>query len=228
MYALAASQTYIIHDRPVPEDIAQRLSQEGAESLSAHQLLEVLLGPDTAEQIQLAEYGSGILSTLEQVSDIQRLWPLNDEKARELLAALSLGRRLFSPTSGSFVTIRGIDDVWRAYSSMNSLPKEQLRLLLINSRYQLVHEEILAVGQLDDLSIRPRDVFQPAVERRVAAILLVHNHPSGDPTPSQSDRDFTKVIQDAGELLGIELLDHVIIGHDRAESSMPVVDPPGK
>jgi DNA repair protein RadC len=111
---------------------------------------------------------------------------------------------------------------------MNSLPKEQLRLLLINSRYQLVHEEILAVGQLDDLSIRPRDVFQPAVERRVAAILLVHNHPSGDPTPSQSDRDFTKVIQDAGELLGIELLDHVIIGHDRAESSMPVVDPPGK
>jgi DNA repair protein RadC len=108
---------------------------------------------------------------------------------------------------------------------MSQLAKEQLRVALINSHYQLVHEETLAIGSTEYLHIQARDIFQPAVERRVTAIILVHNHPSGDSTPSQSDSDFTEHMVAAGKLLGIELLDHVIIGADSYTSCLQVEVP---
>jgi len=219
-YTIPEVRSYIIHDRPVEALPIRRLQTEGPDVLSASQLLQISLGQADGFESILKEYGVQFLTTLHTVSDIVDTLKLDHLQATRLLAILSLGRRLFSAPQGALIVVRGINDVFEQYRIMVTLAKEQLRLLMLNSRYQVVHEEVLAIGGLDSIQISARDVFQPAVERRVSAIILVHNHPSGDPTPSQADYELTKRIKEAGELLGIELLDHVVIGRDEAKSCL--------
>jgi len=219
-YKIPAPQSYIIHDRPADNLPIRRLQTEGGEVLSTNQLLQIALGQADGFENILKEYGVQFLATLHSVPEIVEALKIDHMQATRLLAILSLGKRLFSPDQGSMVTIQGIEDIYAHYRFMATLAKEQLRCLLINSRYQVIHEEMIAVGSLDNLQISARDVFQAAVERRVTAIILVHNHPSGDATPSPADLEFTKTIQTAGNLLGIELLDHVVIGRDKAESCL--------
>jgi DNA repair protein RadC len=220
MYTLQ-SRPYVIRDQPGPAlTPEERIRQQSSLALTVAELLQVILGESLASSLNIAEYGSSQLTTVRTIQDVQQRWPLSDEDAARLLAAVDLGRRLFAPANGSLATIRGIEDVYQAYRSMANLSKEEIRVLLINSRYQLIHEETVAVGSLNELTLQPRDIFQSAVERRVSAVILVHNHPSGDPTPSEADRAVTRRLTEAGKLLGIELLDHVIIGHDSYQSCM--------
>lgn len=217
-YVLRDPQPYVIHDRPVDKEPMRRLQTEGADVLSASQLLQIALGQAEGFEDTLKEYGVQFLTTLKSVGEIVTTLKLSHLQATRLLAILALGRRLFSPAQGSMPIVRGIEDVFLNYRMMAALAKEQLRVLLLNSRYQVVHEETVAIGSLDSLQILPRDIFQPAVERRVGAIILVHNHPSGDPTPSAADKEFTRQVAEAGKILGIELLDHVVIGADAYQS----------
>lgn len=224
-YRLSDNKTYIIHDRPADDLPIRRLQTEGGEVLTANQLLQISLGQVDGFEPILKEYGVQFLTTLRTVPEIVAALKIDHMQATRLLAILSLGRRLFAEPQGSLLVIRGPQDVYDQYRSMATLAKEQLRCLFLNSRYHVVHEEILAIGNLDRLTIEARDVFQPAVERRVGAIILVHNHPSGDSTPSNTDLTFTKTIQEAGELLGIELLDHVIIAGTSYASCLPPSKP---
>ena len=159
----------------------------------------------------LQEYGIYALTALHTVEEMTYALQISQKDAVNLLTSLELGKRFYGKNVGSLIQIRGVEDVYMHYRSMATLPKEQLRALLINSRYQVVHEELLAVGSIESLHITPRDTFQAAVERRVNGIILVHNHPSGDPTPSKADYDFTTATIEVGKVLGIQLLDHVII-----------------
>jgi len=219
-YIIPAPPVYIIHDRPVDKVPMRRIQNEGPEVLSVNELLSVALGQAEGIESQLQEYGTGLLTTLHSVEDIMETLKLDRIQATRMLAMLSLGKRLFTPEQGSMTQIRSIADVYNHCRSMSMLTREQLRLLLINSRYQVVHEEVLAIGGVEALSLAGRDVFQPAVERRVPAVVLVHNHPSGDPTPSESDLEFTKKMQQAAQVLGIELIDHVIIGASSYKSCL--------
>jgi len=219
-YRIPEPQLYVIHDRPVEKLPIRRLQTEGPDVLSTGQLLQIALGQADGLEDSLQEYGVQFLTTLHSVSDVVEALKVDHLQATRLLAMLSLGRRLFSPAEGSMPVVRGIEDIFNAYRSMASLAKEQLRLLLINSRYQVVHEEVLAIGGVEGLQIPMREVFQPAVERRVVAVILVHNHPTGDPTPSEADIAFTQQVAKAGKLLGIELLDHVVIGRDSYRSCL--------
>jgi DNA repair protein RadC len=213
-YKVQEPRQYVIHDRPDDDLPIRRLQVEGADVLHVNDLLQIALGRvDNFDQLT-QEYGAQFLTTLHTVPEIVETLHLDHIQATRLLAILALGKRLYSPSQGSLPIVRGAEDVFKYHRSLSALAKEQFRVLLINSRYQLIHEELVAVGSIDSLSISPRDIFQPAVERRVNAIILVHNHPSGDPTPSASDLEFTQTIKEAGELLGIELLDHIIIGQD--------------
>ena len=98
------------------------------------------------------------------------------------------------------------------------MKKEHLRALYLNSRYQIIHDEVISVGSLTASIIHPRELFQPAIEHGAVAIVIAHNHPSGDSKPTEDDRTITKQLQDAGSILGIELLDHLIITSNSYES----------
>lgn len=216
-------RSYVIHDRPVDDHVASELTTGNSDALSISELLNSAMGEQLAVTRIVHEYGSHVLASLKSAQQIEEVLGLEPKAARKLFAILSLGRRLYAPSESSFIRIRGVEDVFTHYRSLAKLAKEQLWILLINSRYQVIHEEVLAVGSTDNLHITAKDVFQSAIERRATAVILVHNHPSGDPTPSKADLAFTKELQKAATVLGIDLLDHVIITNESFASCIPQV-----
>jgi DNA repair protein RadC len=113
-------------------------------------------------------------------------------------------------------SIRGPVDVWRRMGPvLRDLEQEEFHILLLNSQHHLIREVLVTRGILDASLIHPREVFRPAVSEGAAAVILVHNHPSGDPSPSAEDRAVTRQMVDAGRILGIPVLDHVIVGDGR-------------
>lgn len=207
----STTKYYQIRDAEIEISPKDKLLQHGSDLLTANELIQLSLG-DEKIQTAINEYGFGLLTSIHSVEDAQSILKISHDDSVKLYAILTLGKRLFAAGQGSMPQIRCAEDVYNHCRSMENLASEQLKVLLINSRYQLVHEEVLAIGGIENAKIAARDVFHPAVERRVNSMVLVHNHPSGDPTPSKADLDFTIDIQKAGELLGITLLDHIIIG----------------
>ena len=211
---------YTLHDRPDERMPIRRLQKEGADVLELNELLQIALGKVDGFEKVLQEYGASFLTTLHTVAEITELTGLDHLQATRLLAILGLGKRLYAPNYGSLPILRGPQDVYNHLRSMAYLPTEQLRLLLVNSRFQLVHEQVLAIGRREHLEIPAYEVLQAPVERRVTAFILVHNHPSGDATPSPSDLEFTEQIRKAAEFMHHDLLDHVIIAEQGYSSCM--------
>jgi DNA repair protein RadC len=206
--------TYTIHDRPPEKAPFKRLQTEGADVLEVNELLQIAMGKVDGFEDVLRQYGVAFLTTLHSVTDIMEVLHLDQIQATKLLAILGLGKQLYTPSQGSLPFVRGIEDIHFLYGTMANLTREQLRILLIDSRYKLIHEETLAIGATEHLNVPMLDILQPAVERRINAFILIHNHPSGDSTPSTSDLQFTHRVQEAAKVLDIDLLDHVIIARD--------------
>ena len=152
----------------------------------------------------------------------------NPEKLREslslgfvqtcqLMAVLELGRRFFGSPK-SLKKIISTDDAYELLRPMQYLHKEYVRGLYLNSRYQVIHDEILTIGSLDANILDPREVFRPALETGAYALIIAHNHPSGDSSPSRSDIQTTQKLVEIGDLMQIPLLDHFIIGQGRYTS----------
>jgi DNA repair protein RadC len=140
-------------------------------------------------------------------------------KACQLVACFELGRRLFRNADGRKpVTIRTASQVYDYLRDMRDLPKEHLRGLYLDSHYQLIHDELISIGTLTSNLVHPREVFRPALEFSAAALILAHNHPSGVPRASEADLLITRQIIEAGRVLGIGLLDHVIIARTKYAS----------
>jgi len=140
-------------------------------------------------------------------------------KACQLVACFELGRRLFETRSGRKpIVLRTASQVFEYLKDMRDLPKEHLRGLYLDNHYQLIHDELISIGTLTSNVIHPREVFRPALEYSAAALILAHNHPSGIAKPSEADLAITAQIIEAGRVLGITLLDHVIIAKNKHES----------
>jgi DNA repair protein RadC len=140
-------------------------------------------------------------------------------KACQLVACFELGRRLFRNADGRKpIIIRTASQVYEYLKDMRDLSKEHLRGLYLDSHYQLIHDELISIGTLTSNLVHPREVFRPAIERSAAALILAHNHPSGIPKPSDADLAITEQIIEAGKVLGISLLDHVIIAKNSHQS----------
>ncbi len=138
---------------------------------------------------------------------------LSEAKACQLLAALKLGRRFASLVPEERATISSSQDVANLLGAeMATLDQEHLRVLLLNTRHQVLSVQEIYVGNVSGAAVRASEVFRPAVRDNAPYIIVVHNHPSGDPTPSPEDVSVTKDLMAAGKLMGIELLDHVIVG----------------
>jgi DNA repair protein RadC len=133
-------------------------------------------------------------------------------KAATLLAALELGRRLAQRRLHTGDAIRGPQDVYRHFHArLRDAPHEQFHLLLLDGRHRLLREVMASRGTLTASLVHPREVFRPALREGAAALVVVHNHPSGDPAPSAEDGEVTRRLVQAGALLGVPLLDHVVV-----------------
>ena len=198
----------------------ERLAEHGPEYLSNAELLAIVLrtGTRKANAVDLAQAlltRFGGLTGLAD-ADIQALTEvpgIGPAKATEIKSALEVGRRLLLARAGEKPRVGGAADAAAILGPLiRSLEQETLRVMLLDSRHRVVEVANAATGSLNVVSARMRDLFRSAVRRNCAAVILAHNHPSGDPTPSPDDLRLTEAAIQAGNLLGIKVLDHLVIG----------------
>lgn len=204
----------------------ERLENHGAGVLSSAELVAIILNTGIAgesvlplSQRILAENGglSGLMRL--EHSDLAQIRGLGKAKAAKLKAALEMGRRLTTITDEEKPRISAPEDIVRLYGvEMASLEHEVLRVVLLNTKHHVISSTVVAQGSVNAASVRMAEVFTPAVKRTAPYVVLVHNHPTGDPAPSSADVRFTEDAVRAGKLLDIGVLDHVIIGQGRHAS----------
>ena len=216
-----------IRELPQDERPREKLLGRGAAALTDSELLAILIrtGVPGANAVELARQllqRSGSLSGLSRctVQEIASIRGIGPTKAIQLVAAFGLGQRL----ANERLARQKLDSPESVYdlvaAEMRSLRKESLRVVLLDTRYRLLQMEEISIGSVNESIAHPRDVFRPAVISSAYAVIVVHNHPSGDPSPSQSDHSLTRRLAEAAELLQIKLLDHIIIGAP-AEGRLP-------
>lgn len=159
----------------------------------------------------LRDYGSRAVAQERNPKTLAENLGISPARARQLVAALELGRRFFNPPGDDAPVLRGPEDAVEYVADMAGLRREQFRGLYLNNRQKLVADDIISIGTLTNAILHPREVFRPALVHHAVYVILVHNHPSGDPEPSPEDIEMTRQLFRAGQILGIELLDHVIV-----------------
>jgi DNA repair protein RadC len=213
-------------DLPTEEKPREKLLKHGPAVLSVAELLAIILNVGTKKEDVLEmsrrllkEYGDSVIVNQKDPAKVSELLNIPIVKSCQLVACFELGRRLFKANDGRKPTIiRTASQVYDYLKDMRDLPKEHLRGLYLDSHYQLIHDELISIGTLTSNIVHPREVFRPALEFSAAALILAHNHPSGIPKPSDADLAITTQIIEAGKVLGIGLLDHVIIAKNKYES----------
>ncbi len=214
-----------VKDLAEEERPREKLTKTGPHNLSLAELVAIIWGVGTRKEDVLAmakrtlkEYGEKAIGNelspkqLAEVADI----PLT--KACQIIASLELGRRFYASQSGRSAHVRNAKQAFQYLRSMGLSQKEQLRGLYLNSRYQVVHDEVISVGTLTSNIVHPREVFQPALTHGAVAVIVAHNHPSGVLKATAADIEVTEQLMQAGEVLGIELLDHIIVTSTKHKS----------
>jgi DNA repair protein RadC len=212
-----------IKDLPVEERPRERLVRAGEGALSTAELLAIILRTgvdgesvlDMARRL-LAQYGGLPGLARASFAELRAERGLGPAKTAQLKAALELGRRMLLATPEERLVVRSPADVAQLLmAEMAHLEQEHFRVLYLNSRNRLLGSETVYVGSLNASHMRVGEVFRDAVKRNCATIIVAHNHPSGNPTPSPEDVEVTRRLIAAGDLLNIEVLDHLIIGQQR-------------
>ena len=205
-------------DRP-----REKMKEKGPSGLKKRELLAILLRTGTKDKsvLKLADdlldkYPKDRLlkATFKELENIQGI---GEAKTAQILAAVELGSRLFREKEDEETYINSTEDIVKECSNLKDLKKESFVLLCLDGRNRLLRKETVSIGTLNASLVHPREVFKPAIEMSAASVIIVHNHPSGDPEPSREDIKVSNQIVEAGEILGIPVVDHVIIG-DRAYS----------
>jgi DNA repair protein RadC len=210
-----------LRDLPAEERPRERLARHGAAALSSRELLAILLGTGSAQRsaLDLAEslLASGLRALPGQsLAELQGACGVGRAKASRILAALELGARLGAEAAAATPYFRTPAESARyLLPRYGARPVETFGLVALDARRRLKHEAVVSVGCLTSSLVHPREVFKEAVSARAAALLLFHNHPSGDPEPSAEDVAITHRLGSAGTLLGIEVLDHLVLGAGR-------------
>jgi len=205
---------------PVSERPRERLQKLGVEALSAQEILALILGRGVAGesvmvtvQRLLSRFGNlkGLASaSVEELSEVKGI---GLAKAAQLKAAFELANRLEGyPESGKKLSVKTPDEVVSLVKGrLRGKKKEHFLVLLLDTRGQLIKFSEISIGSLDTSIVHPREVFKEAISASAASVIFVHNHPSGDPQPSEDDIKLTERLAQAGEIMGIDVLDHIII-----------------
>lgn len=207
---------------PLSERPRERFIASGGDSLAVSELLAILIGHGTKGRSaldladELLSYFGGLAPLLESsLQELMQIKGIGKAKAIQLQAAFSLARRA-AILRETLAESPLIDTSLAAYRAIQDLfygcQTEMVALLFLNTRLQLFHKEVIGVGTLTEVLIHPREVFYHAIRRRAHSIILAHNHPSGDPTPSVADLQVTHLLFSMGRLMEIHLVDHIILG----------------
>lgn len=214
-----------IKDWPVSERPRERLMRYGPEGLSEAQLLSIILGSGASSHgksaIDLARnlletFGdlNGIASA--SVTELCSVPGMGNTKAAQIKGALELGRRFVSekhaPYGSNFSTSAEVSGYFTPL--LQDVKKELFKIVLLDSQNRMMGDVTISEGSLTASIVHPREVFKPAIRESAAAIILIHNHPSGDPAPSREDKAITNKLASTGEVVGIKVLDHIIIGRN--------------
>jgi len=209
--------TMKIKDLPKSDRPREKLIAKGVENLKDSELLAILLRTGTIGK-NVIEIASQILSKYSKkrllqmtYNDLSKISGIDSAKATTLLAAFELSKRALEVNDTNLPVISDAKDAVAQLSDMRDLKKEHLVALYLNAKNQLVHKETISMGTLNANLVHPREVFEPALKYSAAQIIAAHNHPSGDPKPSEDDLEVTKRLIEAGKMMGIELMDHVIV-----------------
>lgn len=221
-------KSFTIHDLPISERPRERLQRFGVEALSAQEILALILGRGIAgesvtvtAQRLLSKFGDlrGIAGA--SVEELAQVRGIGLAKAAQIQAAFELANRLEGhPERGKKALVKTPEDIVALVKNrLKDKKKEYFLALLLDTRGQLIKISEISVGSLDSSIVHPREVFKEAISASAASAIFVHNHPSGDPEPSEDDIKLTERLAQAGEIVGIDVLDHVIIG-DKDFSSL--------
>ncbi len=206
-----------IQDLPGSEQPIEKLRTKGSQNLTNPELIAILLhtGDKNKNVLAMAEqllhlYPLEKLGKL-SATDLMQTAGIGMTKAARIAAAIELGQRLYSPTHLQKVRIASTTDAVNQFREISNKKQEHLVALYINARNELIKKELISIGTLNSNFIEPKEIFGPALLAPCAGVILAHNHPSGDPHPSESDLLFTRQMHEAGMLLGISLIDHLIL-----------------
>ena len=213
-----------IRKLPDSERPREKLLREGKERLSNTEILAIIIGSGTggrsaldlaSEVISLDSTGIRFLAGC-RPEELQRVKGIGRAKACEILAAAELGKRIATRPRTRRMSAGDAEQVAALFmEDMRYSKRETFKALLLNAKGEIISIETVSVGELTSTLVHPREVFHQAVKKSAAAILFVHNHPSGDPTPSEEDIRTTKMLIDCGNLLRIKVVDHLVIGDGR-------------
>jgi DNA repair protein RadC len=209
-----------IKDLPESSQPRERFLKHGSEVLSDAELFAIILrtgvvGENVMEMSNRLISEFGLVNLFEcSLKELQVIKGIGPNKAMQLLAMVELGKR-YDQEKNSIKKITCAEDVFKLFhKDLKNKKQEHFSILMLNSQNNIIKKEPLTIGILNASVIHPREVFKPAIKYSCNKIILVHNHPSGDPTPSEEDLEITRKMIEVGEELDINVLDHVIIGED--------------
>jgi len=209
-----------IKELPEFERPREKLIKKGTKALKKEELLAIILrtglkGKNAIEVANniLGKYGNKKLLDV-SYEELRNMRGVGQTKAVQILAAIELGSRLFKEKSEKEVYINSPQDVVKETEHIKENKKENFVVLYLDARNKLIYKETVSIGSLNANLVHPREVFEPAVRHLAAQIVLAHNHPSGDPEPSEDDLVITKRLVESGKILGIEIFDHIIVVKD--------------
>ena len=207
----------LVKSLPKSQRPREKLISRGPQALTSQELLAIILGSGqrgrdilALSQAVLRKIGTKKLDS-SSYFELKKIKGLGPAKACTIMAAIELGRRIFSSAGNAAIIVENLADVLNLVSDLRLKKKEYVVALLLNSRNELVAKEEIVVGGANTTFLAPSDLFRPAIEHNASQVILVHNHPSGSCEPSEDDLKLTARLIQAGNMLGINLLDHVII-----------------
>lgn len=214
-----------LRDLPTDDRPREKMLENAPSSLTVQELLAVVLGTGTKKEDLLTmsrrlikDYGEKNIMTETDAHKIASEYDIPLVKACQIVACAELGRRFYKKPEVGLTVIRTPEDVFQYAADLRDLPKEHLRGIYLDTHNRVIHDEYISIGTINSNLVHPREVFRVAIEYNAAAIILVHNHPSGVATPSESDVKITEQLINAGKIVGIHILDHVIVTKSEFQS----------
>lgn len=213
----------MIRDVPKEDRPRERVLRDGVQALSNQELLAIILRSGTKSESVL-QLSARLLHDFEglynlkdaTIEELRKVNGIGPTKAIQLLATMEFGRRISRlPQQDRYVIRSPEDGANYLMEEMRFLTQEHFICLYLNTKNQVIHQRTVFIGSLNASIVHPREVFKEALKRSAASMICFHNHPSGDPSPSREDIEVTKRLVECGKMIGIEVLDHIIIGDQR-------------
>lgn len=204
-----------LKDLPKIDLPREKLEKYGSEKLKDYELLAILLGSGIKD-LNVLELSKKILGTIKKVgvkkvalADLLKIKGLGKAKAPQVFAVLELGKRLNVENKPEILSA---SDVWNFCADIRTMQREYFIAFYLDTQNCLIERQTISIGTLNSSLVHPREVFEPALSFHAASIIIAHNHPSGDLEPSAEDREVTKRLVQAGKIIGIDIIDHIILG----------------